>query len=118
MALTGERAQAMREDARKMRESVSRDNLEGRLEDAVEERPALKELLEPRPIAIAVGIAALLTLIAALLVSLPAAAIVLVLSFFATWAFLAMQSYERRRPTRDVDEAASERDSDPAPYSG
>jgi Flp pilus assembly protein TadB len=78
----------------------------------------VQEFLEPRPIAIAAAVAALLTLIAALLLSLALAAIVLILSFFATWAFLALRSYEQRRPTRDMDEVSKERGSDPAPFSG
>lgn len=101
--MTGERTAAIRDDMRNVRESVSRDKLEQRLENVVEERPAARSFLEPRPIAYAVGIAAVLTLIVALLLSVQLAALVLVLSFFASWAVLSRRHYDKRRPTRDPD---------------
>jgi Flp pilus assembly protein TadB len=94
--------EAVREDVRNMRETVSRDGLESKLEDVVEERPATRSFLEPRPVLIAVAIAAVLTLIALLLFSPQLAAVVLVLSFFVAWFALSRRDYEQRRPTRDA----------------
>jgi hypothetical protein len=123
MASKGEgMAGAVREDMSHMRESVSRDNLEEKLEGVVEERPAVKPFLEFRPLLIALAIAAVLTLIVALLTSVAVGAVVLVVSFFAAWAFLALRSYEERRPTEDAHservKSAEEGGTDPAPYSG
>jgi type IV secretory pathway VirB6-like protein len=73
-----------------------------RLEGAVEERPLLKHLLDFRTVGWAVLVSVVLTLIC-LLFSAILAAIVLVVSFFATWIFLGMRSYEKRRPTREQD---------------
>ena len=98
----GERTDAMREDARNMRESVRRDNLEEKLEGVVQEKPGVRPFLEPRPLLMAIGIAALLTLVVALLFSVKLAAVVLVLSFFASWTILSQRSYEGRRPTKDA----------------
>lgn len=112
---------AMREDMRHMRDSVSRDNLEEKLEAVVEERPGVRPFLELRPLLIAVAIAAVLTLIVALIASVAIAAVVLVVSFFAAWAFLALRSYDTRRPTVDTEERekdAEEGGTDPAPSSG
>lgn len=115
----GERTEAMRDDARNMRESVRRDNLEEKIEGVVKEKPAARSFLEPRPLLIALGVAAVLTLIAALLASVRIAAVVLVLSFFATWAIASMRNYDKRRPTKDPDEEEEEsKGSDPAPFSG
>jgi Flp pilus assembly protein TadB len=118
MAVTGERTAAMREDARQMRDSMRRENLEERLEEVVKERPGVRPFLEPRPLLLAVGIAAVLTLIAVLIASPAIAAVVLVVSFAIAWVVLAKRSYDTRRPSKDIDEVAEERDSDPAPYSG
>ncbi|MEA2247816.1 MAG: hypothetical protein QOH46_2345 [Solirubrobacteraceae bacterium] len=118
MALTGERTEAMREDARHMRESVRRENIEEKLEDVVQERPGVRPFLDLRPLAIAVGIAAVLTLITALLISVTLAAVVLVVSFAIAWVALSKLKYEKRESTKDMDEVAEERDSDPAPFSG
>jgi Flp pilus assembly protein TadB len=102
----GERTEAMREDARNMRETVRRENLEEKLEGVVEDKPAVRPFLEPRPLLIALGIAAFLTLVVALLFSVKLAALVLVLSFFISWAALSMRSYEQRRPTKDANPEA------------
>ena len=118
MALTGERTEAMREDARQMRESVRRENLEEKLEGVVRERPGVRPFLDLRPLAIAVGIAAVLTLITALVFSVTLAAVVLVVSFAISWVTVSKMKYEERGETKDIDEAAAERDSDPAPFSG
>jgi Flp pilus assembly protein TadB len=118
MAFTGERTEAMREDARHMRESVRRENIEEKLEGVVKERPGVRPFLDLRPLAIAVGIAAVLTLITALLLSVTLAAVVLVVSFAISWVAVSKLKYEERGETKDIDEAAEERDSDPAPFSG
>src|SRR4051795_7197322 len=101
MALTGERTEAMREDARHMRESMRKDNLEEKLEGAVKERPGVRPFLELRPLLIALGIAVVLTLIAALLFSLAFAGIVLVLSFGIAWVAVSLRTYDKRRPTEE-----------------
>ena len=44
----------------------------------------------------------MLTLICLILFSAVLAAVVLVISFFASWVLLASRSYEKRRPTRAV----------------
>jgi Flp pilus assembly protein TadB len=118
MALTGERTEAMREDARQMRESVRKENIEEKLEGVVKEKPGVRPFLDLRPLAIAVGIAAVLTLITALLISVTFAAVVLVVSFAIAWVALSKIKFDERGETKDIDEVAEERDSDPAPYSG
>jgi Flp pilus assembly protein TadB len=122
MAIGGERTEAMRDDARQMRDSVRRENLEEKLEDVVKERPGVRPFLELRPLAIAVAIAAVLTLIVSLLVSVALGALVLVLSFGIAWVVLSKRSYEERRPTSDPDqeddsEEAGKKDSEVAPFS-
>ena len=104
MAIGGERTEAMRDDARQMRESVRRENLEEKLEDVVQERPGVRPFLELRPLAIAVAIAAVLTLIVSLLASVALGALVLVVSFGIAWVVLSKRSYEERRPTKDPDQ--------------
>jgi Flp pilus assembly protein TadB len=123
MTVAGERTEAMREDARQLRESVRKENLEERLEGVVEERPGVRPFLELRPLLIAVAIAAVLTIIAALLTSLAIAAIVLVLSFAIAWVVMSRRSYSERRPTKDAGEDEDDEDSpgkgdkEVAPYS-
>jgi Flp pilus assembly protein TadB len=114
--MTGERTEAMREDARHMRESMRKDNLEEKLEGVVEEKPGIRPFLELRPLLIALGIAALLTLIAALLFSVALAGIVLVLSFAITWVAVAMRSYDKRRPTEEKP-SPGKKQSEVAPFS-
>jgi Flp pilus assembly protein TadB len=114
--VTGERTEAMREDARQLRESVRKDNIEEKLEEVVKERPGVRALLEFRPLAIAVGIAAVLTLIAALLFSIAVAAVVLVLSFGIAWVVMSRRSYDTRRPSEDAD-AKAKKQSEVAPFS-
>ena len=115
--MAGERTEAMREDARHMRESVRRDNLEEKLEGVVEERPGVRPFLELRPLLIAVAVAAVLTLIAALLFSLAFAGIVLVLSFAIAWVAVSMRSYDKRRPTEEK-KSGGKKQSEVAPFSG
>jgi Flp pilus assembly protein TadB len=118
MALTGERTEAMREDARHIRESVRKEHLEEKLEGVVKKRPGVRPFLDLRPLAIAVAIAAVLTLTTALLLSVTLAAIVLVVSFGIAWVTVSKLRYEERGQTKDMDEVSKERDSDPAPFSG
>jgi Flp pilus assembly protein TadB len=106
----------MREDARQMRESLRKDNLEEKLEGVVDERPGVRPFLELRPLLIAVGVAALLTLIAALLFSVAFAGIVLVLSFAIAWVVLSRRSYDTRRPTEES-ESSGKKPSEVAPFS-
>ena len=121
MAPTGERTEAMREDARHMRESVRKENLEEKLEEVVKERPGVRPFLEFRPLLIAVGIAVVLTLIASLLFSVAVGAIVLVLTFGLAWVILSRREYAKRRPTKDADEededSPGKGDKEVAPYS-
>jgi Flp pilus assembly protein TadB len=117
MAVTGERTEAIREDARQLRESVRKENLEERLEVVMKERPGVRPFFELRPIAIAVAVAAVLTLISLLLFSPAFAAVVLVLSFGIAWVAVSMQTYSQRRPTEDAGESGKKQ-SEVAPFSG
>jgi Flp pilus assembly protein TadB len=116
-----EEVKALREGGRNLRESVRRDNLEERLEGVVEERPGVRPFLELRPIAIAVAIAAVLTLIAVLLFSAAVAALVLVLSFGIAWVAMSRREYAQRRPTEeyspDDEDSPGKGDKEVAPYS-
>ena len=116
MAATGERTEAMREDARQLRDSVRKENLEERLEGVVKERPGVRPFLELRPLLIALGVAAVLTLITALLFSVGFAGIVLVLSFGIAWVVVSRRSYEQRRPTEET-ESRGKKQSEVAPFS-
>jgi Flp pilus assembly protein TadB len=106
----------MRDDARQLRESVRKDNLEERLEGVVEERPGVRPFLEPRPLLTAVAIAAVLTLIAVLLFSPAFAAVVLVLSFAIAWVAVSMRTYDKRRPTEEKS-SPGKKPSEVAPFS-
>jgi Flp pilus assembly protein TadB len=123
MAIGGERTEAMRDDARRMREGVRRENVEEKLEEVVQQRPGVRPFLELRPLAIAVAIAAVLTLIVSLLASVALGALVLVVSFAIAWVVLSKRSYEERRPTKnanqdeDDSEDAGKKDSEVAPFS-
>ena len=86
------------------RDMFAPGNVNERLEEAVSERPLVRHLLDLRLLVRALAIAVVLTLISLLLSPL-VAAIVLVLSFFGSWFFLAARSYEQRRPTKPAEEA-------------
>jgi Flp pilus assembly protein TadB len=90
--------------ARQIREDMSRDKIESRLDDAVAERPAIKHLLDLRIVVKALLIAVVLTLIVSVLLSPKLGAVVLVLAFGGLWVGLAMKDYNRRKPTRPADE--------------
>src|SRR5438874_6878693 len=81
------------------REMLAPGNVNERLEEAVAERPATRHLLDLKIVGKAVLIAAVLTIIALILFSPLFAGVVLFLSFFASWIFMGMRSYEKRRPT-------------------
>jgi hypothetical protein len=93
----------MRDGVRELREDVSRDKIEGKLDDAVSERPLVKHLLDLRNVVKALAVAAVLTLIVALLLSPQLGALVLVLSFGIAWVAFAGRDYNRRRPTKPAD---------------
>jgi Flp pilus assembly protein TadB len=123
MAIGGERTEAMRDDARRMRDGVRRENLEEKLGEVVKERPGVRPFLEMRPLLIALAIAAVLTLIVSLLASVALGALVLVVSFGIAWVVLSKRSYEERRPTSDANEEEDDSetpgkgDSEVAPFS-
>jgi hypothetical protein len=82
-----------------VRDMLSPSGANDRLEEAVAERPLAKYLLDLKILARAVAIAAVLTIIFAILFSPILGAVVLILSFFASWILLAVRGYEQRRPT-------------------
>jgi len=86
----------MREGARDM---LSPERANERLEQVVAERPLVRHLLDFKILGRAVAIAAVLTIICAILFSPVLGAVVLVVSFFASWILMAARSYEQRRPT-------------------
>jgi hypothetical protein len=88
---------------RQMREDMSRDKIESRLDDAVSERPLVKHLLDIGIVVRALLIAAVLTLIVSVLLSPKLGALVLVVAFFALWFGLAARQYNRRKPTKPAD---------------
>jgi hypothetical protein len=95
--------EGVKEGAHELRESVSRDNIEGKLDDAVSERPLVKHLLDLRNVLKALAVAAVLCLIVSLLLSPKLGAILLVLSFGIAWVAFAASDYNRRRPTKPAD---------------
>jgi hypothetical protein len=88
---------------RQLREDVSREKIESRLDDAVTERPLIRHLLDMRIVVTALLIAAALTLIVSVLLSPKLGALVLVVSFGAAWVILATRQYNRRQPTTPED---------------
>jgi Flp pilus assembly protein TadB len=122
MAVTErEEFKALRDDGRRMRESLRKDNLEERLEGVVDERPGVQPFLEFRPLVVAVTIAAVLTLIAVLLTSPAVGAVVLVLSFGIAWVAMSRREYSQRQPTQEYDPEAEDTpgkgDKEVAPFS-
>jgi Flp pilus assembly protein TadB len=102
--------EGLSEGVREMREGLSRDKIESRLDDATSERPVTKHLLDMRIVVRAVLIAAVLTLIVSLLLSPKLGAVVLVVSFGAAWFILANRQYNRRKPTKPPEEDAESDD--------
>jgi Flp pilus assembly protein TadB len=122
MAVTDrEEVKALREDARTVRDTLRKDNLEERLEGVVEERPGVRPFLEFRPLGIAVLVAAVLTLISLVLFNASFAAVVLVLAFAITWIVMARREYSQRRPTKEYspedEDSPGKGDREVAPYS-
>jgi Flp pilus assembly protein TadB len=122
MAVTErEEFKALRDDGRRVRESLRKDNLEERLEGVVEERPGVQPFLEFRPLVVAVTIAAVLTLITVLLASPAVGAVVLVLSFGIAWVAMSRREYSQRQPTQEYDPEAEDTpgkgDKEVAPFS-
>jgi Flp pilus assembly protein TadB len=122
MAVTDrEEFQALRDDGRRVRDSVRKDNIEERLEGVIEERPGVRPFLEFRPLGVAVLVAAFLTLVSLVLFSPTFAAVVLVLAFGITWVAMARREYSKREPTSEFDPEADDTpgkgDKEVAPYS-
>ena len=122
MAVTDrEEVGALRDDARRVRDTLRKDNIEERLQDVVEDRPGIQPFLELRPLAVAVLIAAVLTLVSLVLFNASFAAVVLVLSFAIGWVVMARRDYSKRRPTSEYDPEADDTpgkgDKEVAPYS-
>jgi Flp pilus assembly protein TadB len=122
MAVTDrEEVRALRDDAHHVRETLRKDNLEDRLQGAVEDRPGVQPFLEFRPLVVAVVVAAVLTLIVSLLFSPAVGAFVLVLSFAITWIVMSRREYSQRRPTKEYspedEDSPGKGDKEVAPYS-
>jgi Flp pilus assembly protein TadB len=122
MAVTQrEELKALKADAYRMRDALRKDNLEERVEGAVEERPGIRPFLEFRPLLLAVAIAAVVTLIAALIASPGIAGIVLLLSFAIAWVAMSRREYSKRTPTKefspDDEDSPGKGDKEVAPYS-
>jgi hypothetical protein len=100
---SGGLTEGVREGASELREDVSRENIESRLDDVVSENKLLQHLLDIRNVLIALAIAAVLTLLISFASSPKVGAFVLVLTFVAAWFILAARDYNKRRPTKPVD---------------
>ena len=105
---TGTFKQGLREGKDEIRHEVSRDKLEGKLQEQISERPVVPHLLDWRVLGRAVAIAAILCAIFSLLLSPKFGAVVLILAFAASWALIAARQYNRRRPTEAVGEEEEE----------
>ena len=122
MAVTDrEEVKALRDDAHHVRDTLRKDNLEERLEEAMNDRPGLRSFLEFRPLGIAVLVAAVLTLISLVLFNAAFAAVVLVLAFALTWIAMSRREYSQRRPTKECspedEDSPGKGDKEVAPYS-
>jgi Flp pilus assembly protein TadB len=101
--------EGLREGTGELREELSRDRIEGRLHEAVNERPLARHLLDMGVVARALLIAAVITLIAWLLLGAKLAALLLVVSFGAAWFILGNRQYNRRKPTAPLETESTER---------
>ena len=122
MAVTDrEEVKGLRADAQRVRKSLRKDNIEDRLEGVVKERPGVQPFLEFGPLAVAVLVAAFLTLVSLVLFSPPFAAVILVVAFAITWVVMARREYSKRQPTQeydpDADDTPGKGDKEVAPYS-
>ncbi len=100
----------LKEGTSELREDVRRDKLEDKLQEQVEDKPLLKHLLDFKNILPALAIAAVLTLIVSLAASAKFGAFVLVFAFFAGWLAFAARDYNKRRPTKSLEEVEAEED--------
>ena len=100
--------EGLREGAGELREDLSRDKLEGRLHEAVNERPLARHLLDMRVVVRALLIAAVITLLAWLLLGPKIAALLLVISFGVAWFVLGNRQYNRRKPTAPLETETTE----------
>lgn len=91
-----------------IRGDMSVEKADERLQEVVSERPLVRHLLDLRTVLTAVAVAAVLTLITFLLFSGRLAGLVLFVSFFGAWVFLASRRYEQRRSTRDASEGSED----------
>src|SRR5436853_7327145 len=122
MAVTDrEEFTALRDAGRRVRDAVRKDNVEERLEGVLEDRPGARSFLEFGPLAVAVLVAAFLTLVSLVLFSPPFAAVILVVAFAITWVVMARREYSKRQPTQeydpDADDTPGKDDKEVAPYS-
>ena len=101
--------EGLREGSSELREELSRDRIEGRLHEAVNERPLARHLLDMRIVVKALLIAAVVTLLAWLLLGPKLAALLLVISFGAAWFILGNRQYNRRKPTAPLETETTER---------
>jgi hypothetical protein len=92
--------ESLRESASGLRKEASRDKLESRFDEALNERPLARHLLDLRIVVRALIIAAVLCLIVSLLLSPKLGALVLVAGYIAAWMILATRQYNERKPTK------------------
>jgi hypothetical protein len=113
-----EQSPGLGEQARALREDLSPERLNKRLEEVIEERPKTRYVLDYGIFGKALLAAVVVALVLWLVVGAAAAAIGLVVVFFGGWLLGAQVSYDRRRGTRDVresdDDGESEEDTAPA----
>jgi Flp pilus assembly protein TadB len=101
----GEQAQSpLRTMSRTLRRDLSGERLDDKLSDAMSSQPLARHALELRVVGRAVLVAAVATLVFALLLSPQIGAAVLILSFLGSWALFATRDYERRRRTSSADD--------------
>ena len=101
--------EGLREGASELREDLSRDKIEGRLHEAVNERPLARHLLDMGLVLRAILIAVVVTLIAWLLLGPKLAALLLVISFGAAWFILGNRQYNRRKQTTPLETETTEK---------
>jgi hypothetical protein len=97
---------SVREGAQALRKDFSRERIEHRVDDFVSDRPLVQYMLRWGVLGRALAVAAVLTAVFLLLTSPPFAGVVLLLSFFGSWVFIAARRYDKRRPTKPAEEDA------------
>ena len=112
--MSDEKNTGIGEHARALREDFAPDKLEGKLQEVIEERPKTRHMLDFAIVGKALLAAVVVALVLWLLFSPQLAAIALVVVFVGGWLLLAQLSYEKRRETRDTQDA----DPDPSGYAG